>query len=301
MCIRDRNAAVVTAPHPHVRCCARCSIATSSIGGRSNTCRACSPTTGASDRSPPHPAHAPGTWTATSSGTWRGSSRNPCSPVCLPGFRPDARRSDRGGGLTNASELGGLDEFCEFFPSRASNSVTRAENSATCGQLDDHPVPIGQHSIPIGQHSIPFGEQHQQLLHRRSLWHRGNRRDDHVNLPAGEDAVTDPASITITTKRSSRRAEDAGWPGASQPPAPTDPYVSLSTYTAPVTLITKLPGPRKPTSSERTCEGTFGWPLASTAWLSSWPVTVCTSYGSSAPNRHCLLYTSPSPRDGLLS
>ncbi len=44
----------------------------------------------------------------------------------LPGLRPELRRNDRGGGFTNASELGGFDEFCEFLPSRASNWATRA-------------------------------------------------------------------------------------------------------------------------------------------------------------------------------
>jgi hypothetical protein len=37
---------------------------------------------------------------------------------------PDARRSDRGGGFTNASVLGGLELFCEFFLNRISNSAT---------------------------------------------------------------------------------------------------------------------------------------------------------------------------------
>ncbi len=40
-----------------------------------------------------------------------------------------SRRSDRGGGFTNASELGGFEEFCEFFDSGASSSVTRAANA----------------------------------------------------------------------------------------------------------------------------------------------------------------------------
>ncbi len=44
----------------------------------------------------------------------------------LVGLRPELRRNDRGGGFTNASELGGFDEFCEFLPSRASNWATRA-------------------------------------------------------------------------------------------------------------------------------------------------------------------------------
>ena len=48
----------------------------------------------------------------------------------MPGRRPDFFRNDLGGGLTNASEDGGFDEFCEFFESRASSSATRAVNDS---------------------------------------------------------------------------------------------------------------------------------------------------------------------------
>ncbi len=48
-----------------------------------------------------------------------------------------------------------------------------------------------------------------------------------------------------------------GWPGASQPPAPTDPGVSLSAHRALVILVTRRAGPKEPISSARTCGGTF--------------------------------------------
>jgi len=118
-------------PPPHARRSAWCSMTVSSIGGRSNTCRRSLPITAASCRSSPQPRQTCGTCTRTSSGSGRCTSRNPGSPGCLPGLRPEARRSDRGAGFTNASELGGFEEFCEFFPNRASNSPTRAANSAT--------------------------------------------------------------------------------------------------------------------------------------------------------------------------
>lgn len=107
---------------------ARSSPARSPVGR--TPCRCSSPTTGAPDRSAPHERHAPGACTRISSGSGRACNRNPGSPGCLPGRRPDLRRSDRGGGLDSPSELGGFDEFCEFFPSRASNSPIRAPNSA---------------------------------------------------------------------------------------------------------------------------------------------------------------------------
>jgi hypothetical protein len=71
----------------------------------------------------------------------------------------------------------------------------------------------------------------------------------------------------------------------SHPPAPTDPYVSLSAYTAPAILITRSAGPKEPISNARTCEDTFQWPLANTSWLSSWSAAVCISCESSAPSR----------------
>jgi hypothetical protein len=51
-------------------------------------------------------------------------------------------------------------------------------------------------------------------------------------------------------------AAHAGSPRAFQPGAPTDPYVRLSPYTAPVTLITRHLGRKEPIPSARTCAGT---------------------------------------------
>jgi len=86
---------------------------------------------GALLRSSPQDRHAPGAWTTTCSGSGRGFRANPSPAGCFPGPRPDERRSDRGGAFTNASELGGFEEFCQFFDTRASNWLTRAGNSRT--------------------------------------------------------------------------------------------------------------------------------------------------------------------------
>jgi hypothetical protein len=51
-------------------------------------------------------------------------------------LRPEARRNDRGVGFTNASELGGFELFCEFFPNRASNSATRPASSTIKASRD---------------------------------------------------------------------------------------------------------------------------------------------------------------------
>ena len=50
----------VVAPQPQRRAISWCSVTRTVIGGRSNTCRRSMPTSGASARSAPHPAHGPG-------------------------------------------------------------------------------------------------------------------------------------------------------------------------------------------------------------------------------------------------
>jgi len=52
-------------------------------------------------------------------------------PGCPPGLRPLRRRNERGAGLVNGeSDDGGLEEFCEFWPSWRFNSATSARNAA---------------------------------------------------------------------------------------------------------------------------------------------------------------------------
>lgn len=68
--------------------------------------------------------------------------------------------------------------------------------------------------------------------------------------------------------------------------APTDPYVNLSVYTAPVTLFTRRPGRKAPIPSARTYAGTVGRSHANTGTLSPSPEAACTSYGSNASDRH---------------
>jgi hypothetical protein len=69
----------------------------------------------------------------------------------------------------------------------------------------------------------------------------------------------------------------AGSPRAFQPEAPTDPYVNLSVYTAPVTLFTRHSGRRAPIPSARTYAGTVQRSHANTGRLSPSPAIVCTS------------------------
>ncbi len=92
--------------------------------GRSNTCRQAAPTTGASSRPSPHPRHAGGTCSTTSSGSATCARCRPAAPGCLSGRRPDTRRT--GGGLAYPSEDGGFEELRGVASSRATSSTILA-------------------------------------------------------------------------------------------------------------------------------------------------------------------------------
>ena len=122
--------ALVAVPHPQRRLISWCSITRGRIGGRSNTCRCSRPTSGAPTRSSPQPRQQPGSCAMTSSGTATGANVEPGCPSCPPGLRAPRRRSERGAGLANPSELGGLEELREFCPSWRRNSAISAAAAA---------------------------------------------------------------------------------------------------------------------------------------------------------------------------
>jgi hypothetical protein len=112
-------------PQAHARRSARCSHTRNRTSGRSNTCRASTPATGANVRSPPQPSQVTGRWTTTSSGSATWARYAPGAPGCLPAARPP-RRSPGAGGLPSPSDDGGRDELEESPPRRRSSSATRA-------------------------------------------------------------------------------------------------------------------------------------------------------------------------------
>src|SRR5450759_3731981 len=122
-------------------------------------------------------------------------------PGPLPGLRPDWRRSDRGGGLTNASELAAARSSASSCP--AGFPTRPAARSRPLSTRPARPAPG-----PFGLQPVLFGQQLQQLRNRWVGRHRGHRRYiNHKDLPAGEVAVTDPVSLSITAGTSRRRAE----------------------------------------------------------------------------------------------
>jgi len=134
------NAAVVATPQQaHTLVWARCSVTSGATTGRSITWRRCSPDTVASDRSAPHPAHAAGTWSTTTSGVsviasvlpaepgWPPARRRlPPAARCFFAWRSSAWRLRSAAG----SRLGGIDEFPEFFPASARSAATCALNAS---------------------------------------------------------------------------------------------------------------------------------------------------------------------------
>ena len=68
-----------------------------------------------------------------------------------------------------------------------------------------------------------------------------------------EKRKVDSSILSLTTHRLW-----SGSPGESHPEAPTDPGVNLSVHRAPVTLVTRLAGPKVSKPSARKCAGAFG-------------------------------------------
>ncbi len=90
------------------------------------TCRRSVPTTVASPRAAPHPRHRAGSWVISWSATSTYRNVLPGWPGGRPGPRPVLRRNDFGAGLASPSDDGGLPEFFDVIPSRASSASIRA-------------------------------------------------------------------------------------------------------------------------------------------------------------------------------
>jgi hypothetical protein len=125
----------VTLPHPQQRDTIRCSVTSAVIrSGRSTTWRFSVLVTAAPNKPAPQPTHRPGSCQTTSSGRPAISSVAPGCPFGRPGLRPVFLRSDFGAGLASPSADGGLEEFREFWPSRARRSATSAASATTCAR-----------------------------------------------------------------------------------------------------------------------------------------------------------------------
>ena len=140
----------VTVPHAHRREMTWCSVTRARMSeGRSVTWRRSVPATGAPDRPAPQPAHRPGSCETTSSGLPVISSVAPGCPFGRPGPRPVFLRSDFGAGLASPPADGGLEEFREFWLSRARHSATCAASASTCSRS----MPISVSLAPITSRS----------------------------------------------------------------------------------------------------------------------------------------------------
>jgi hypothetical protein len=115
----------------------------------------------------------------------------------FPGPRPERVRSERGAGLLNPSELGGLDELREFFPNRASNSPTRSSRSRLAC--------IASASISSSRATLSHGSPNadtppaSQVTHATCL-----RRADHLNSYEGVlfSAAANADALLVTLHKS---------------------------------------------------------------------------------------------------
>src|SRR3954467_6913861 len=117
------------APHAQRRAINWCSTTRTVIGGRSNTWRRSTPTSGAPAQLEPQPVHEPGSCRFRSFGLSTSANVDPGCPGCPPGLRPLRRRSDFGDGLVNGeSDDGGFDDFWLFCPNCRFSSATSVFN-----------------------------------------------------------------------------------------------------------------------------------------------------------------------------
>ena len=123
-----------TSPHPGHSFASTWYSVTSGGGGgaASNTCIFCIPQAGTSVRSRPQQPHAAGPHTTVLPGLADCLSVEDGAPGCLPGLRPDLRRSDRSFGFLvyGLSDEGGLDDVEESLARRRSSSSTRAASAS---------------------------------------------------------------------------------------------------------------------------------------------------------------------------
>jgi hypothetical protein len=109
----------VVTPHRQRRATNWCSTTSIRIAGRSNSCRRCTPISGAPARSAPHLSVRIGH-------RLRSRPRMPRLPTRPLTLLP---RNDRGAGLSNGeSDDGGRDEFRLFEPNRRRSSATSASS-----------------------------------------------------------------------------------------------------------------------------------------------------------------------------
>lgn len=211
----------VVAPQPQRRAISWCSVTCTVSGGRSNTCRRCMPTSGASRRSAPQPVHRSGSCRFRSPGSSTSANVDPGCPGWPPRRRPLFRRSDLGAGWTNGeSDDGGFEEFRLFCPSRRLTSATsassrsirsacrttRAASSSQDGRGSAGTTP-GSTTPTARQHATPVRSHKPHQSHRRPskpgdlTSYTGQTPD--VTEPWPADA---PAGATMVARERHRRA-----------------------------------------------------------------------------------------------
>ena len=122
----------------------------------------------------------------------RGCNQNPGSPCCLPGLRPEALRNDFGAALLSPSLLGGLEEFLEFLPNRASNSATRPTNAAISASRWVNATSRSASSISNCSNDGASGIGEHDGSTTKSTYLRGKSQYGQVQHPARQPKISEP-------------------------------------------------------------------------------------------------------------
>lgn len=155
-----------------MRVSTRCSTTCSRIGGSSKTCRKRSLDMGCVGEVQPAALADIGfveEHFIVGFGRLQAHPRTTCP---APGPRSEGRRKECGGGLVNASVLGGLEEFCEFFPQAHLEGGNLGIQGVDLGfQMDDQRIAFhqpGQQGLDRGDNGC-LGHGNQPTLARRCL------------------------------------------------------------------------------------------------------------------------------------
>ncbi len=201
--------------------------------GRANTCRRSIRGTGASRRSVPQPAHSPCVRCGISgSGTFARSRVAPGCPFSRPGPRPERPRGDFGPGSAGSSDDGGLEEFREFCPSRASRSVIRVHAAASSARSSTTSAASSSYE---GERSSTGADPRQhQTEQRDQTEHRAAPIQSRVSCPEGGESDREVPEAVFVGGAGCAPVSDAGLDGGpcTAPPTPRSAHGQKATSSA---------------------------------------------------------------------
>ena len=167
-------------------------------------------------------AHRPRTMSRCQRKSWLGSR----SAATRPGARPAASRRATSATPGPATSTANEPSAARAGPPRADGAASGSRRPSTTPPAATSPAQIRPGSRRGRSASSPQAEDHRTPARTKTC-------------PPGTVRMTEP---TASRKASAQLAQVVEWPGASQPPALTEPCVTISRYTALVVLVTRRRG-----------------------------------------------------------